>query len=150
MFKPNLSSHYTRCSSNQLTIITNKLIEWVKITASLFEPDVVLTMLCACHTTPKQAVLFACLSSGWPQQQVDSLVARREVFPKDPAMHHRIGSQNKDFATFRSLSGALPTETRRRQITANFTKFQCEFFYANFRLNALIFTKSQARSNCKR
>jgi len=75
-------------------------------------------MLRVCHTTPTQKLF--CLHvfrQAGPSQQVDFLALGWEialsVFPKDRATRYRIESQ--DFATFRLLAVALPTELRRRQ-----------------------------------
>jgi len=57
-------------------------------------------MLCLCHTTPAQKLLFACLSSGWATTPGRRLLDPRwEIalndFPKDTATRYSIESRIK-------------------------------------------------------
>jgi len=64
--------------------------------SSSFEPDVVL-----CRNT--EAVLFACLSSGWDTttgRLLDPKVRNSIKCPKDTARRYRIGSRTKVSQSF--------------------------------------------------
>jgi len=74
--------------------------------SSSFEPDVV-CMLCVCHTTPTEAVLFAFFRQVGPPQQVDAWPQVGNSIKclsqgHSDALPHR--QSNQDFATFRLLA----------------------------------------------